>query len=402
MLLTDSTDTTLQIKIFSTKKPTNLYYEQGGMIIIKEAVSKRDIKTFVKFPFSLYKNSKYWVPPIISEEVKVFDKKRNHVLESADARLFIAYKNGVVVGRIAAIINWIEVNEQGLRKMRFGWMDMIDDLEVTKLLLGKVKEIGKANNMEYMEGPMGFSNLDKVGVLTYGFEEIGTMITWYNPPYYMDHFNQLGFKVEKEYVEHKLKVKNILFETHERLQAIIKKRYKLRALTFSKTKDVLIYADRMFDLFNDSFASLSSFVKITDIQKEDLKKKFLSFINPEYMKFVINEFDELVAFSVIMPSYSNALQKINGNLFPFGVFHILKARKSKTVDLYLIGVHPNYQKKGVHSIIFNEFQKTLEKNEIIECRFTPVLADNLSMRNLWTDYKLDLIKKRCTFRKEIN
>lgn len=151
------------------------------MIVIKEAVSKRDIKTFVKFPFSLYKNSKYWVPPIISEEVKVFDKNTNPVLENADAKLFIAYKNGIVVGRIAAIINWIEVNDQGLRKMRFGWMDMIDDIEITKLLLGKVKEIGKANNLEYMEGPIGFSNLDKVGVLTYGFEEVGTMITWYNP-----------------------------------------------------------------------------------------------------------------------------------------------------------------------------------------------------------------------------
>jgi hypothetical protein len=281
------------------------------MIVIKEAVSKRDIKTFVKFPFSLYKNSKYWVPPIISEEVKVFDKNTNPVLENADAKLFIAYKNGIVVGRIAAIINWIEVNDQGLRKMRFGWMDMIDDIEITKLLLGKVKEIGKANNLEYMEGPIGFSNLDKVGVLTYGFEEVGTMITWYNPAYYVDHFNQLGFKVDKEYVEHKLKVKNILFETHERLQAIIKKRYKLKALTFNRTKDVLIYADRMFDLFNDSFASLSSFVKITDFQKEDLKNKFLSFINPEYIKFVINEFDELVAFSVIMPSYSNALHVIS-------------------------------------------------------------------------------------------
>ena len=371
------------------------------MIFIKEATSKKDIKTFVKFPFSIHKNSKYWVPPIISEEVNVFDKKKNPVLADSDVRLFLAYKNEVLVGRIAAIINWIEVNEQGLRKIRFGWMDMINDLEVTKALLSKVNSIGISQKMDYMEGPMGFSNLDKVGVLTYGYEEIGKMITWYNPPYYVDHFKKLNFKVEKEYVEHKFKVKDILFETHERLQGLIKKRYNLRALSFNKTKDVLAYADRMFDLFNDSFASLSSFVKITDFQKEDLKNKFLSFINPEYIKFVINEFDELVAFSVIMPSYSNALQKINGNLFPFGIFHILKARKSKTVDLYLIGVHPKYQKKGVHSIIFNEFQKTFEKNEILECRFTPVLADNLSMRNLWTDYNLNLLKKRCTFRKEI-
>lgn len=371
------------------------------MIFIKEATSKKDIKTFVKFPFSIHKNSKYWVPPIISEEVNVFDKKKNPVLADSDVRLFLAYKNEVLVGRIAAIINWIEVNEQGLRKIRFGWMDMINDLEVTKALLSKVNSIGISQKMDYMEGPMGFSNLDKVGVLTYGYEEIGKMITWYNPPYYVDHFKKLNFKVEKEYVEHKFKVKDILFETHERLQGLIKKRYNLRALSFNKTKDVLVYADRMFDLFNDSFASLSSFVKIPDIQKDHLKKKFLSFINPEYIKFVINGSNELVAFSVIMPSYSTAFQKINGNIFPFGLYHIFKAKKSKTVDLYLIGVRPEYQKKGVHAIIFNEFQKTFEKYKISECRITPVLADNVAMRNMWTDYKLKLTKKRCTFRKEL-
>ena len=371
------------------------------MIFIKEATSKKDIKTFVKFPFSIHKNSKYWVPPIISEEVNVFDKKKNPVLADSDVRLFLAYKNEVLVGRIAAIINWIEVNEQGLRKIRFGWMDMIDDLEVTKALLSKVNSIGISQKMDYMEGPMGFSNLDKVGVLTYGYEEIGKMITWYNPPYYVDHFKKLNFKVEKEYVEHKFKVKDILFETHERLQGLIKKRYNLRALSFNKTKDVLVYADRMFDLFNDSFARLSSFVKIPDIQKDHLKKKFLSFINPEYIKFVINGSNELVAFSVIMPSYSTAFQKINGNIFPFGLYHIFKAKKSKTVDLYLIGVRPEYQKKGVHAIIFNEFQKTFEKHKISECRITPVLTDNVAMRNMWTDYKLKLTKKRCTFRKEL-
>ena len=372
------------------------------MIIIKEALSKKAIKTFVKFPFSLHKNSKYWVPPIISEEICAFDKKTNPALEHADARLFLAYKNGKIVGRVAAIINWIEVHEQGLNKMRFGWMDMIDDIQVTKALLNKVKEIGKQHNLNYMEGPIGFSNLDKVGVLTYGFEEIGTMITWYNHPYYVAHFNQLNFKVEKEYVEHKLLIKNIVFENYERLGEIIKKRYNLRPLSFNKKEEVLAYADRMFDLFNASFASLSSFVKITDIQKGFLKKKFISFLNPEYIKFVVNGSGDLVAFSVIMPSYSRALQKIKGKLFPFGFYQILKAKKSKTVDLYLIGVHPKYQNKGVHAIIFSEFKETMEKNGILGCRMTPVLADNLAMRNVWNEFKPVLIKKRCTFRKDLS
>jgi hypothetical protein len=371
------------------------------MIRIQEALSKKEVKQFVKFPFSLYKNSKYWVPPIISEEVKVFNKKTNPILQDADVKLFLAYKNDVIVGRIAAIVNWLEVEGQGVRKMRFGWMDMIDDIEVTKALLEAVKSLGKAQNLDYMEGPIGFSNLDKVGVLTYGYDEIGTMVTWYNHPYYVEHLKQLDFKVEKEYLEHKHQFSDILIADSKRLEKVIKKRYNLKALSFNTTKDLMPYADRMFDLFNKSYASLSSFVKITDIQKAFLKKKFLNFINPQYIKFVVDEADELVAFGVVMPSFSKALQKINGNLFPFGIYHILKAKQSKKLNFYLIGVHPEFQKKGVHSIIFSEFHRTFEKKGILECRRTPELSNNLAIQKLWRDFNPVLIKKRCTFRKEL-
>ncbi len=371
------------------------------MITIQEALSKKEIKQFVKFPFSLYKSSKYWVPPIISEEIKVFNKSTNPVLENAEVRLFLAYQDGAIVGRVAAITNWLEVKEQSTQKMRFGWMDMIDDIEVTKALLQKVEAIGKAHKLDYMEGPIGFSNLDKVGVLTYGYDEIGTMVTWYNHPYYVAHLYQLNFKVEKEYVEHKHQFSDILIEDSNRLENVIKKRYNLRALDFKATKDLMPYADKMFDLFNESYASLSSFVAITDTQKAFLKKKFLNFINPEYIKFVVNEADELVAFGVVMPSFSEALQKINGKLFPFGIYHILKAKRSKKVNFYLIGVQPDYQKKGVHSIIFSAFHRTFEQKGIVECRRTPELADNLAIQKLWRNFNPLLIKKRCTFRKEL-
>ena len=371
------------------------------MITIKEAVSKKEIKQFVTFPFSLYKDSKYWVPPIISEEIKVFDKNTNPVLQNADAQLFLAYKDGKIVGRVAAIINWLEVGNKDSNKIRFGWMDMIDDLEVTKALLEKVESIGKENDLSYMEGPIGFSNLDKVGVLTYGYDEIGTMVSWYNHPYYVEHLNQLNFNVEKEYVEHKHQFSDILIEDSNRLEAVIKKRYNLRALNFNKTKDLMPYADKMFDLFNQSYAALSSFVEITDIQKAFLKKKFLNFINPEYIKFVVDEADELIAFGVVMPSFAEALQKINGKLFPFGIFRILKAKQSKKVNFYLTGVHPEYQKKGVHSIIFSAFHETFKKKGIVECRRTPELADNLAIQKLWREFNPVLIKKRCTFRKEL-
>lgn len=371
------------------------------MISIKKAVSKKEIKEFVTFPFSLYKDSKYWVPPIISEEIKVFNKDTNPVLQNADAHLFLAYKNGKIVGRVAAIINWLEVKNKSSNKIRFGWMDMIDDVEVTKALLDTVESIGKAHNLSYMEGPIGFSNLDKVGVLTYGYDEIGTMVSWYNHSYYVEHLNQINFKVEKEYLEHKHNFSDILIEDSNRLEKVIKQRYNLRSLDFTSTKDLMPYADKMFDLFNQSYATLSSFVAITDIQKAFLKKKFLNFINPEYIKFVVNEADELIAFGVVMPSFAEALQKIKGKLFPFGFLHILRAKQSKKLNFYLIGVHPEYQKKGVHSIIFSAFHKTFKEKGIVECRRTPELSNNLAIQKLWLNFNPVLIKKRCTYRKEL-
>lgn len=371
------------------------------MITIKEAVSKKEIKQFVTFPFSLYKDSKYWVPPIISEEIKIFNKNTNPVLQNANAQLFLAYKNNTIVGRVAAIINWTEIGPKGSNKVRFGWMDMIDDIEVTKALLDTVESIGKANNLNYMEGPIGFSNLDKVGVLTYGYDEIGTMVSWYNHPYYVEHLNQLNFKVEKEYLEHKHQFSDIEIENSNLLEKVIKERYNLKALNFTSTKDLMPYADKMFDLFNESYASLSSFVAITDIQKAFLKKKFLNFINSEYIKFVVNEADELIAFGVVMPSFAEALQKTKGKLFPFGFLHILKAKNSKKLNFFLIGIHPEYQKKGVHSILFSAFHKTFKEKGILECRRTPELANNLAVQKLWRNFNPVLIKKRCTYRKDL-
>ena len=341
------------------------------------------------------------MPPLTNDELETLDKANNPVFKNAEATYYLAFKNKKIVGRIAVIINHIEVTELKKNKVRFGWLDMIDDIEVTKALLDQVKSIGKAHSLSYMEGPIGFSNLDKVGVLTYGYEEIGTMVSWYNHPYYVDHFNQLKFKVEKEYLEHKHLFSDILIADSNRLEAVIKKRYDLRSLDFNKSKDLMPYADKMFDLFNQSYASLSSFVEITDIQKAFLKKKFLNFINPKYIKFVVNSADELIAFGIVMPSFAEALQKIKGRLFPFGIFHILKAKKSKKVNFYLIGVHPEYQKKGVHSIIFSAFHKTFQEKGIIECRRTPELADNVAIQKLWKNFNPVLIKKRCTFRKEL-
>lgn len=368
------------------------------MITIKEAITKKEMTDFVKFPFSLYKGNKYWVPPIIADELESFDRTKNPAFESAEANFYLAYKNNTIVGRIAAIINWGEVNNQHKKKVRFGWFDVIDDIEVTKALLEKVYELGIKNKLEHVEGPMGFSNLDKVGVLTEGFDQMGTMITWYNYPYFAIHLEQLGFAIEKEYVENIFPFENVKPEFFVKAQEIIKKRYELKCLTFTKTKDIMPYVDKMFDLFNSSYASLSSFVAITDVQKEYFKKKYISFINPEYILFVMNKNNELVAFSIVMPSFSEALQKANGKLFPFGFYHLLQARKhSKDVVFYLIGVHPDYLNKGLTSIIFSEYHKAFAKKGIINCIRTPELADNVAIHNLWKNFDPKIHCRRKTF-----
>ena len=375
---------------------------QISMIVIKEAKTKSELTDYIKFPFSLYKDNKYWVPPIIADELETFDKTKNPAFENAEAYFFLAYKNDEIVGRITSIINWSEVNDQQKRKVRFGWFDVIDDIEVTKALLEKVYELGRKNNLEYIEGPMGFSNLDKVGVLTEGFEEMGTMITWYNFPYYAAHFEKLGYTTEKEYHENKFPFANVKLETFDKAQELIKKRYQLKPINFKSTKDVMPYVDKMFDLFNESYASLSSFVAISDIQKEYFKKKYISFINPEYIKYVEDKDGNLVAFAIVMPSFSKALQKANGKLFPFGFLHLLNARRnSKDVLFYLIGVHPDYQNKGVTAIIFKEMYTTFTERGIQNCIRTPELADNLAIQLLWKNFDPKIICKRKTFRKEL-
>ncbi|MBI9042718.1 GTP cyclohydrolase [Lutibacter sp.] len=372
------------------------------MITIKEMISKKEMKQFVLFPFKLYKNNAYWVPPIIADELDSFNKDINPVFKHAEARFFVALKNNEIVGRVAAIINFTELNEQKLKKMRFGWFDFIDDIEVSSLLLNKVEEIGKQHNLEFMEGPVGFSNLDKVGVLTDGFDHIGTMVTWYNYPYYQEHFKQLNFTVEKEYLENKFPFKNVIKEPIERVGAILRKRYELTSLNFTKTKDIMPYVDKMFDLFNKSYASLPSFVPISDVEIAYFKKKYLSFINPEYIKFVVDKDDKMIAFAITMPSFSEALQKAKGKLLPFGIFHLLKAKKeSKDAIFYLIGVHPAYQNKGIHALIFLEYQKSFEKIGIVNCIRTPELASNKAIAAVWKNFAPVTYKKRCTFRKDI-
>jgi GNAT superfamily N-acetyltransferase len=371
------------------------------MINVVEVKKPKDLKTFVKFPFKLYKDNKYWVPPIINEELETFNEDLNPVFEHAKARFFLAYKNNELVGRVAAIVNWTEVKQQKVLKMRFGWFDFIDDLAVSEALLNKVYEIGNSLNLKYMEGPVGFSNLDKVGVLVSGFDVLGTMITWYNHEYYQKHYEAFGMRKEKGYLESHFPAVNADPKFFVRHSKVIAERFELKTKNFTTSKELMPYVDQMFDLFNESYAKLSSFVPISDRQKAYFKKKYLNFLSPEYIKFVVNKSDELIAFAIVMPSFSKALQKANGKLFPFGFYHLLQAKKhSKDVTFYLIGIRPDYQNKGVTTLLFTDMKKTFDLRGVENCHRTPELEDNHAVHRLWENFDPKIVKRRNTYRKD--
>ncbi len=373
------------------------------MIEIKEMKSKKELLAFVKFPFSLFKNNKYWIPPIIKDELDSFNKEVNPSFEYAKAWFFTAHKNGEIVGRIAAIINTIEIEQQAVKKMRFGWMDMIDDIAVSKALLEKVYAIGKDNNLEYIEGPLGFSNLDKVGVLTEGFNELGGMGTWYSMPYYKEHLLTLGYDYGQKFIETRFPFKNIKADKFDRLSKIITEKYQLKLITFNKSKDILPYADQMFDLFNESYKDLSSFVPVSEGQKEFMKKRFIPFIRPDFITFVQDKNKKLIAFAITLPSFAKALQKANGKLFPFGFYHLLKAQRNpKILSFYLIGIDPKYQQKGINVLMFDHLHRSADKAGVVDCIQTPELETNTAIHALWKKFDPEIYKRRSTFVKNIN
>ena len=376
----------------------------NSRITVREVKNDDELKEFVMFPHKLYKDSKYWVAPIIKEELDVLNKKNNPVFKNADAHYFLALINGEIVGRIAALINWVEVKELKKKKVRFGWFDFVDNKEVSESLLNEVIKIGNNNNLEFIEGPVGFSNMDKAGMLIKGFEKKNTMITLYNHSYYQDHMIAHGYRKLAEWVEYELKIANYEDspEKVKKFSDLILKRYKLKKLNFTKTEQIVPYVDQMFYLLGKTYDKLQTFVPIQDYQIDYYKNKFLKYINPGFIKCVTDENDELVAFAITMPSFSNALKKINGKVDFFGKLRLLHAKNfNHKGSLYLIGVRPDFQNKGVIAILFNELQKFYNKFGITEVETNPELIENTAIQQLWKNYENNQHKNRATFTKQI-
>lgn len=375
------------------------------MIEIIEVTSRQQYRAFFQFPFDLYRNCPQWVPTITKEEMDIFDPQKNAVFEHAMARLFLAKKKGKIVGRIAAMINWVEVEKLQKTKVRFGWYDTIDDLEVSQKLIETVEAVAIAEGMTYIEGPMGFSNMDKAGLLVQGYEHMNTMITWYHYPYQKEHLEKLGLQKQSEWIEFKIDIYDAKDspEKVKKFARVIKARYKLKTLAFKTTKDVEPHVDKMFELLNQTYNKLQSFVPIQQHQIEVYKKKYLPYVHPDFIKCVVDENDEMIGFAITMPSFTKALKRINGKMFPFGFYHLWRAlRKNNRASFYLIGIKESYQSKGVTAIIFQDIQEMFNKRGITEVETNPELEENKAIQSMWKNYKHELHKRRRTYRKDIS
>lgn len=371
-------------------------------IIIKEVVLKKDLKKFILFPYSLYKNNPYWVPPIQSNEIDCLEKTKNPAFEYCEAKYWLAYKDDIIVGRIAGIINKSYIEKWKNKYARFGWIDFINDLNVSKALIKTVEDWAKQNKLVAVHGPLGFTDFDPEGMLIDGFNVLGTMTTIYNYSYYSQHLEKLGYKKDVDWLEYEINITKTIPERIERLAEIIEKRYKVHSLKVSQSKDLIVYAKAIFELLNETYKDLYGVVKLTEKQINNYIKQYFSFIQYEYVSVVLDENENVVAFAISIPSMSIALQKSKGKLFPIGFYYLLKAfKKNDTVDLYLVAVKQNLQGKGLNAILIRDLIKTFIKKNITKAITHPALEENNKVQALWKSYDAKVIKRRRCYIKEL-
>jgi hypothetical protein len=366
-------------------------------LYIKEVKTKSDLKKFVAFPDKLYKDNSYRVPPLHKFEYAILDKDSNPAFESCDAIYYLAYKDKKVVGRIAGIINW-RYNELWEKSYaRFGWIDFIDDYAVSELLLKSVEDWAKSKSINAIHGPLGFTDLDMEGMLIDGFEEMGTQAVIYNYPYYKGHIEKYGYYKDTDWVQYEIQVPDEVPERLKKFSKLIKAKYGVRSLKFSKPKDVIPWAGKLFNTLNESFKDLYGFVPLSDAQIEFYTKHYFSAVDPKYLSFIIDKNDDIIGFGITMMSLSKALIKAKGKLFPFGFIHILKAlKKNDTIDMFLQGVRPDYQNKGITAIIYSETMQSFIDNNIKLAITGVQLEDNLSAQLLFDSYENRMhLKRRC-------
>lgn len=374
-------------------------------IEIKTVTTRKELKTFVRFANRMYKGNKYYVPCMPMDDMKTLDKNYNAAFEFCEAEYYLSYKDGQLVGRVAAILNHKANKAWNVNQVRFGWIDFIDDIEVSKALLDAVIAFGKARGVNQIVGPLGFTDFDPEGMLVEGFDRISTMALIYNHPYYPEHMKQLGYEKETGWVEYRLTLPDEVPERHLRVAEFVTERYGLKIVKKTKSEvNKERYGQKIFQLINETYCNLYGFSLLSEKQIDQFVDTYLGVIDMDMLAFVEDRDGNLIAAGLTMPSIAETLQKCNGEMFPFGWYQLLRTmywKKPETLELLLIGVKPEWQSKGVNSLVFVDLLKRVKKMGFKYAETNANLETNTKVQAMWSVFEKEQHKKRWVFGKEI-
>lgn len=371
-------------------------------VSIREVRSSRELRSFVKFPYRLYRDCPFWVPPLLRDEYATLRRDKNPAFENCTARYWLAYRDGELVGRIAGIINHAYVAKWKEGRARFGWLDFADDRDVSAALLRAVEDWARSEGMTSVHGPLGFTDMDREGMLVEGFSELATMATNYNYPYYPAHTEALGYVKDTDWLEFEVKVPDAIPEKVLRIADMMMQRRGLHVLDAKRSKDFLPYAREIFGIINLAYENLYGFVPLTEKQIDMYVRQYIPNVVPDYLKLILDKNDKVAAFVIGMPSLSRALQKSKGRLFPFGFLHMLRAlRRPRTLDLYLGAVRPDLQGKGADALLITELNKSCIANGIVSAESNLELEDNVLVQAHWKHFERRQHKRRRCYIKQI-
>lgn len=365
--------------------------------------TRKDFKKYIAFRNKLYKGSPYAVPSLVLDELNTFDRLKNPAYDFCESVSIMAYKDGKPAGRITGIINNAANKASGKNTARFGWVDFIDDFEVSCALIDWIEKWASRNGMDSLAGPLGFTDMDPEGCLVEGFDQLGTMETIYNYPYYAEHFERLGYKKDKDWVEFKIPIPDALPDRHLRIAKMVRERFKLRVVDSKNINELARdYGQALFECINQSYAGLYGYSPLTPRQIDHYVKMYLPMVYNDGVAVVVNEDNDVIGVGITIPSLAKALQKCNGKLFPFGWFYLLKALKYKSdiVDMLLVAVRPDYQNKGVNAIFFEKIFPSFKKHGYKMVETNPELEDNNKIQQQWQYFDPIQHKRRRAFIKE--
>lgn len=373
------------------------------MVTIREITEKKDIRTFIAFANNLYKDNPYYVPDMFNQQVNDFDREKNPAYEYCDSKCFLAYRDGKVVGRIAAIYNTHANQKYNVNQMRFSHADYIDDAEVVDALFNAVETWAREKGCTAVHGPLGFSDMDREGMLIKGFDRLSQFFVYYNHPYYMQHMERMGYVKDVDWIEYRITLPDKPDERLERLANAVQRRMKLKVAPLKNRNSMRPYVEGVFKLYNEAYLALYGMVALTPRQVEKYVSEFLPLVNERTTAILLNDKDEVVGFGVASPSLSKAQQKCRGRMFPFGWYHMLRALNGKndTLDMFLIAVKPELQGTGINAVIMNHLLKYAIEDGRKYAETGPELETNSNVLSQWRYFQTEQHKSRRCYIKQL-